>query len=145
MLNFRPNIGLKCQTPYYEDGLMEMRIGNLLIRNIGPTFRCEDTQVDYQNQKKNAENEPLSTLYTYRNLPTLGAAFGIYCKMEVIKDEAVYRRCFSAEQGYPPMTENGPVHIRPSDGLAYAKITIGDPIRIRRRVQKPEWYKKIKA
>jgi len=84
MINFRPNIGLKTKTPYYEDGIMEMRIGNLLIRNIGPTFRCPDTQTDYDNQRKNVENEPLATLNAYRLLPAWGCCFGIYCKMAVI-------------------------------------------------------------
>jgi uncharacterized protein YcbX len=45
--NFRPNIGIKGVTSYAEDTFMEMRIGNCLLRNIGPTFRCNDVMTDY--------------------------------------------------------------------------------------------------
>jgi hypothetical protein len=39
---------------------------------------------DYQNNRKNPENEPLQTLGTYRTLPLNGVAFGVYCKMEIV-------------------------------------------------------------
>jgi uncharacterized protein YcbX len=47
MVNFRPNIAIDSDVPYIEDSMMEMRIGNCLIRNIGPTFRCNDVMTNY--------------------------------------------------------------------------------------------------
>jgi uncharacterized protein YcbX len=103
MVNFRPNIALKTEVPYEEDFMVEMRIGNCLLRNIGPTFRCPDTMTDYERQRKNPENEPLQTLGTYRVVPQQGIAFGIYCKMELVTSTRVYQRLFSREQGYQDM------------------------------------------
>lgn len=82
--NFRPNIAIKGVPCYAEDTFMEMRIGNCLLRNIGPTFRCNDVITDYQNNRRNPENEPLQTLGTYRTLPLNGVAFGVYYKMEIV-------------------------------------------------------------
>lgn len=100
MENFRPNIVLKTSEPFIEDTLMEMRVGNLLIRTIGPTWRCTDTMLDRTTRTVLPENEPLSTLNSFRKHPNYGGAFGIYCVMAVVNGEVVYHRLFPREKGY---------------------------------------------
>jgi hypothetical protein len=120
---------------------MEFRIGPCVIRNIGPTFRCNDVMTDYNNQRKNPENEPLSTLASYRTLPLFGAPFGIYCKQEIVDDPRVYRELFPKDLGYPPMTHKAVV--REGDNCPYIRIVVGDSVRVRIR-EKPDWIKKLK-
>lgn len=64
MDRFRPNIVFSGGTPFQEDSMKKMKIGNLSFQVIKPCARCIMTTVDQQTAKSG--QEPLRTLAKYR-------------------------------------------------------------------------------
>ena len=63
-------------TAFSEDLLIELRVGNILFRFIGPTIRSTFVRVNAENEKDCGENELISTLSKFRAFPGFGVAFG---------------------------------------------------------------------
>ncbi|MFC3415739.1 MOSC domain-containing protein [Algoriphagus hitonicola] len=64
MDRFRPNIVFSGGTPYLEDSMRKLKIGNLNFQVVKPCARCVMTTVDQQTAELG--KEPLRTLATYR-------------------------------------------------------------------------------
>ena len=79
--NWRANIYIDGKA-WEEDDLVELRVGSMLIRSVGPCKRCPATQVNYDTHAKNPEMEPQLTLNTFRKHPQIGDVFGMYFQME---------------------------------------------------------------
>ena len=75
---FRPNLVISTNTPFSEDLFAEMRLGSCLLRNVGPTIRCNAIRTNWDKEKYCAEEEPTKTLTKFRNVPGLGVLFGMY-------------------------------------------------------------------
>ena len=55
-----------------------MRLGTVLLRNAGPTIRCNAIRTNWETKNRVAEEEPNRTLTKFRNVPGLGILFGMY-------------------------------------------------------------------
>lgn len=66
MNRFRPNIVFSGGSPYLEDSLRKIKIGQLEFQIVKPCARCVMTTVDQESGVKG--KEPLKTLSTYRTL-----------------------------------------------------------------------------
>jgi uncharacterized protein YcbX len=75
---FRANILIDTPVAFEEDLYIEMRIGSMLMRCVGPCIRCKAIQLDYNKYLRNPEDEPSSTLGTFRSVKGLGSVFGMY-------------------------------------------------------------------
>lgn len=75
---FRPNIVVDSAKAFSEDFFAEMRIGCFMIRNVGPTARCNAIRTNWENETRVGDEEPYRTLAKFRTLPGLGILFGMY-------------------------------------------------------------------
>lgn len=66
MKNFRPNIVICRAPPFAEDDWLYLKIGDAVFRKIKPCERCLLTTVDPKSYERDPNQEPLSTLRTYR-------------------------------------------------------------------------------
>lgn len=49
-----------------------------MIRNVGPTARCNAIRTNWENETRVGDEEPYRTLAKFRTLPGLGILFGMY-------------------------------------------------------------------
>ena len=87
---FRPNVVIEWYESFAEDRWFEFRAGPILIRNAGPCIRCNTIRMNLDNCCRVEENEPYSTLGTFRNIPEMGVIFGMYYQMDVLDTENLY-------------------------------------------------------
>ncbi|MBZ5554691.1 MAG: MOSC domain-containing protein [Acidobacteriia bacterium] len=73
MNRFRPNIVLEGCSPYQEDQMALIRVGNVLLEGQGLCARCPTTATNQETAERG--KEPLRTLATYRRHP--GGADGV--------------------------------------------------------------------
>jgi uncharacterized protein YcbX len=66
MDRFRPNLVFSGGSPFLEDQLRTIKIGNLPFQIVKPCARCVLITVDQQSGKQG--KEPLKTLSTYRSV-----------------------------------------------------------------------------
>ena len=115
---------MNLDTPFDEDKHKEMRIGPLLFRHVGPTDRCSQIRVNFDKHCFVDENEPYSTLTTYRTHPDYGVVFGNYFQIEHL-NEVLYNRILKQDLGYQSFTKNALTNesnLRQEDGEHYVKI-----------------------
>ena len=131
---FRPNILIKTGEAYSEDLLSEMRIGSMLLRMASPCIRCNTPRCCYATCDKFPDNEPSSTMATYRNLkhPTgKGVIFGVLCQQELMPAN-VYRRVCAPTKGFPSyenVTRANP--LSEMEGWPCMRVRPGDCIMVR--------------
>ena len=82
--HFRPNIVVDTKEVFSEDYLVELRAGNVFMRFVGPTIRCNVIRINAANGKVIGENEPISTLSKFRAFKGAGVAFGNYYAIDLI-------------------------------------------------------------
>ncbi|PCJ47658.1 MAG: MOSC domain-containing protein [Gammaproteobacteria bacterium] len=68
MENFRPNIVIETTKAHEEDSWQEIQIGEVRFRNVKLCSRCILTTVDPKTAERSQDQEPLSTLITYRKI-----------------------------------------------------------------------------
>lgn len=68
MANFRPNIVVSGAPPFQEDDWLYMKIGKAVFRKIKPCERCLLTTVNPDSGERHPDQEPLTTLRSYRLL-----------------------------------------------------------------------------
>jgi uncharacterized protein YcbX/ferredoxin len=76
MAQFRPNIVVDNCLPFTEDGWQYIRIGEIEFKVSKPCERCIFTTVNPETGIVDAQQEPLRTLKTYRQLSTGEVLFG---------------------------------------------------------------------
>lgn len=76
MAQFRPNIVVDNCLPFAEDGWQHIRIGDVEFKVSKPCERCIFTTVNPENGIKDAQQQPLSTLKTYRQTNNGEVLFG---------------------------------------------------------------------
>jgi len=76
MAQFRPNIVIDNCLPFAEDGWQYIRIGDVEFKVSKPCERCILTTVNPENGVKDAQQQPLSTLKTYRQTSNGEVLFG---------------------------------------------------------------------
>lgn len=76
MAQFRPNIVVDNCLPFAEDGWQYIRIGDITFKVSKPCERCIFTTVNPENGIKDAQQQPLSTLKTYRQTNSGEVLFG---------------------------------------------------------------------
>jgi uncharacterized protein YcbX/ferredoxin len=76
MANFRPNIVVDNCLPFAEDGWQYIRIGEIEFKVSKPCERCILTTVNPENGIKDRQQQPLSTLKTYRQTRSGEVLFG---------------------------------------------------------------------
>lgn len=76
MDRFRPNIVIKTEVPFIEDGWSLIQIGEVKFSVVKPCSRCIITTIDQQQGAKNELKEPLRTLGTFRQFGEQGVMFG---------------------------------------------------------------------
>jgi uncharacterized protein YcbX/ferredoxin len=76
MANFRPNIVVDNCLPFAEDGWQYIRIGEIEFKVSKPCERCILTTVNPENGIKDAQQQPLITLKTYRQTSSGDVLFG---------------------------------------------------------------------
>ncbi|MDX2367333.1 MAG: YcbX family protein [Colwellia sp.] len=76
MAQFRPNIVVDNCLPFAEDGWQYIRIGDMEFKVSKPCERCIFTTVNPENGIKDAQQQPLSTLKTYRQTSNGDVLFG---------------------------------------------------------------------
>jgi hypothetical protein len=80
MNRFRPNLVLEGFSPYGEDRLGRVAIGDVVVQGVRPCLRCALTTVDQETASKG--KEPLRTLATYRRVADGQVAFGMNVRFE---------------------------------------------------------------
>ena len=77
---FRPTflIDEEYDEPYCEDEFQEMRIANIMFRQLGPTIRCKTTTLNWRTNMRDPGGEPLATINRVRKHHKLGPLFGTY-------------------------------------------------------------------
>ncbi len=76
MAQFRPNIVVDNCLPFAEDGWQYIRIGDIEFKVSKPCERCIFTTVNPEDGIKDAQQQPLSTLKTYRQTSNGEVLFG---------------------------------------------------------------------
>ncbi len=76
MAQFRPNIVIDNCLPFAEDAWQYIRIGDTEFKVSKPCERCIFTTVNPENGVKDAQQQPLSTLKTYRQTNNGEVLFG---------------------------------------------------------------------
>lgn len=76
MAQFRPNIVVDNCLPFAEDSWQQIRIGDIEFQVSKPCERCIFTTINPENGIKNAGQQPLSTLKTYRQTNNGEVLFG---------------------------------------------------------------------
>lgn len=80
MNRFRPNIVIEDVPAYAEDARTEFRFGAVTLRGVKHCTRCSITTTDQETCARDADQEPLRTLKTYRYDRALrGVVFGQNC------------------------------------------------------------------
>jgi uncharacterized protein YcbX len=80
MNRFRPNVVIEGGPPYAEDAMAEFRFGRVAFRGVKHCTRCVITTTDQDSCVRDASQEPLRTLKTYRYDKALkGVVFGQNC------------------------------------------------------------------
>ncbi|MCB0282650.1 MAG: MOSC domain-containing protein [Calditrichae bacterium] len=74
MDRFRPNIVIEGCSPYQEDEIKQIKIGEVVLDIVKPCIRCVITTIDQKTLQKS--KEPLATLATYRRSESGGVRFG---------------------------------------------------------------------
>ena len=78
MQQFRPNIVLTGATSFQEDEWKRLKIGECEFEINQPCIRCVFTTIDPDTQLKSKNQEPLSTLATFRKQVGGGVSFGVH-------------------------------------------------------------------
>ena len=83
---FRPTfvIDEEYDDAYCEDEFQEMRIANVMFRQLGPTIRCKTTSLNWRLNQRDPDLEPFATIQQVRKHHKLGPLFGTYLQPEVI-------------------------------------------------------------
>ena len=76
MTQFRPNIVVDNCLPFAEDGWQTIRIGDIEFKVSKPCERCIFTTINPDTGIKDAQQQPLSTLKTYRQASNGEVLFG---------------------------------------------------------------------
>lgn len=124
---FRPSFVIETEAPYEEEEFQEMRINNIMWRNIGPCIRCKSIQLNWDSHERNELSEPYMSLFKYRKEPSLGPIFGVYYQPDVIRSQADFETLLP---GYKLKEET--IHtINQESSL----VTIGDTFMVRRKAR----------
>ena len=126
---FRANILIDTPVAFEEDLFIEMRIGSMLMRCVGPCIRCKAIQLDYNKYLRNPEDEPSSTLGTFRHVKGLGSVFGMYYQME-LQNHGIYNQVLSKSLNYEPYDVACKEHPISEDKIKnrYVTLKVGDCI-----------------
>ena len=142
MEQFRANFIVNTGEAFSEDLFVEMRLGCCLMRNAGPTIRCSMIRTDWEKRDKCPENEPTTTLNSFRNIPTKGVVFGMYYQQEFL-DRELYSRVV-APNGYDNVMKRNPIEYRKQDKTEYMLVKQGDMLGVRLE-QEGEWRRQIQV
>jgi uncharacterized protein YcbX len=83
MARFRPNVVIEGVAAHAEDAMTTFRAGPVVLRGIKRSDRCPITTTDQETGVRDARQEPLRTLATYRHDYVLkGVVFGQNCVVE---------------------------------------------------------------
>jgi uncharacterized protein YcbX len=83
MNRFRPSIVIEGVPAHAEDALTIFRFGRVAIRGVKPCTRCVITTTDQKTGMRDAGQQPLKTLKTYRwDRKLKGITFGQNCVVE---------------------------------------------------------------
>lgn len=83
MNRFRPSIVIEGVPAHAEDALTTFRFGRVAIRGVKPCTRCVITTIDQKSGMRDAGQQPLKTLKTYRwDRKLKGVTFGQNCVVE---------------------------------------------------------------
>lgn len=83
MNRFRPNVVIEGVPAYAEDALAVFRFGRVALRGIKPCTRCVITTTDQRTGARDAQQEPLHTLKSYRwDRRLKGVVFGQNCVVD---------------------------------------------------------------
>lgn len=144
---FRPNIVFEWPVPFAEDGFYEMRVGPILLRNSGPCVRCSTIRMNLDTNVKVEEQEPYSTIATFRTVPGMGVLFGMYYQMDVLETPMLYSQTLPKMYGFPSMEQTlrlHPVISRPGEGDDQKYVLVKRDFGIHLRWdEKMDWTKKF--
>jgi hypothetical protein len=83
MARFRPNVVIEGVDAYAEDAMTQFRFGGVVLRGVKRCDRCAIPTTDQVTGVRNARQEPIRTLKTYRYDRALkGVVFGQNCVVE---------------------------------------------------------------
>ena len=82
MARFRPNLVISDCEAYAEDDWQQLEIGNVRFEVVKACQRCVFTTIDPDSGQRDADNEPLRTLATYRRRSEGGV--GVYFGQNLI-------------------------------------------------------------
>jgi len=86
-MTFRPTfvIDEDLDEAYCEEEFMEMRIANIMLRQVGPCVRCKTTSLLWKKNMRHPELEPYTTIDETRNHKEQGGPlFGTYLQPDII-------------------------------------------------------------
>ena len=133
--------------PLSEDLWAEMRVGNVLFRNSSPAIRCNTIRTDWENPEGNKvpDQEPYSTLSTYRTVKNFGMVLGMYYQMALLDNKELYEAILPDSMGYPSFESslaNNKMTKRSGDLMHYVQIKKTDVFKIR-LIEERQWRRNI--
>lgn len=77
---FRPSIVINepDEEPFCEEEFQQLRVANVMLRQIGPCKRCKTTSLNWARNERHPEMEPYTLLNQARKHHKYGPIFGIY-------------------------------------------------------------------
>ena len=84
-LLFRPTFAIKSDRAWSEEEYQQLRIKNMMFRQIGPCQRCKSTLMSLEKNERQKLSEPYMTINKLRKHPTLGGIFGVYYQPDIIQ------------------------------------------------------------
>ena len=122
VLTFRPNFLIDEAKPYVEDEFIEMRIANVLFRNLGPTHRCKTTSINWKLNIKDEQLEPYTTVVEERNHEKFGPVFGTYPQPVIIPTESEFKSILRGYEVPKDRSFGETAIIKSSDSFKLRKI-----------------------
>ena len=123
-----------------------MRVGSILMRNVGPAIRCDCVRVNYKTNGFFDDHEPYATMSKFRTVPSLGVLFSNYYQCELLIDNQSYSDALPAKLGFPSFEDaikKNPLLKFPHDDYTYVRIYKEDPLFIR-VVKEPKWIPELR-
>jgi len=96
VITFRPTfvIDEEFDEPYCEEEFQEMRVGNIMFRQVGPCHRCKTTSLNWKLNIRHPTMEPYATICETRKHHKLGPIFGVYFQPEIIETKEDFKELF---------------------------------------------------
>jgi hypothetical protein len=90
---FRPNLHIdeEYDDTFCEDEFLEMRVANIMLRQIGPGYSDEQHSLNWRTNSRHPKNEPYNIVTMSRRHHKMGPIFGTYFVPDIIETKEQFK------------------------------------------------------